>query len=66
METPLHFRVIPGALRVIVPRLMRNRSCALWFIFSDLHFGRVDERLIKPLIAAVNEINPDLWRFRVT
>src|SRR6266850_7144789 len=27
---------------------------------SDLHFGRVDERLIKPLIAAVTEINPDL------
>src|SRR5258708_38228365 len=27
---------------------------------SDLHFGRVDERLIAPLISAVAEINPDL------
>jgi 3',5'-cyclic AMP phosphodiesterase CpdA len=27
---------------------------------SDLHFGRVDERLIGPLISAVAEINPDL------
>lgn len=27
---------------------------------SDLHFGRVDEQLIDPLIAAVTEINPDL------
>ncbi len=27
---------------------------------SDLHFGRVDERLISPLISAVAEINPDL------
>ena len=27
---------------------------------SDLHFGRVDERIIKPLISAVTEINPDL------
>src|SRR6267143_7245922 len=27
---------------------------------SDLHFGRVDERLIDPLISAVTEINPDL------
>ena len=27
---------------------------------SDLHFGRVDEQLIDPLIAAVNEIKPDL------
>src|ERR1700704_802293 len=27
---------------------------------SDLHFGRVDEQLIGPLIAAVTEANPDL------
>src|SRR6267378_2776618 len=27
---------------------------------SDLHFGRVDEQLIAPLISAVTEINPDL------
>src|SRR5882724_10264204 len=27
---------------------------------SDLHFGRVDERLVEPLIAAVTEIDPDL------
>ena len=27
---------------------------------SDLHFGRVDERLIGPLISAVTEIKPDL------
>ena len=27
---------------------------------SDLHFGRVDERLIRPLISAVAEIKPDL------
>src|SRR5712691_6231696 len=27
---------------------------------SDLHFGRVDEQLISPLISAVTEINPDL------
>src|SRR5712664_1810809 len=27
---------------------------------SDLHFGRVDERLIDPLISAVTEVNPDL------
>jgi 3',5'-cyclic AMP phosphodiesterase CpdA len=27
---------------------------------SDLHFGRVDERLIGPLIDSVREINPDL------
>ncbi len=27
---------------------------------SDLHFGRVDERLLGPLISAVAEINPDL------
>jgi 3',5'-cyclic AMP phosphodiesterase CpdA len=27
---------------------------------SDLHFGRVDERLLAPLISAVAEINPDL------
>src|SRR4030088_1366836 len=27
---------------------------------SDLHFGRVDEQLIDPLISAVTEINPDL------
>src|SRR5882762_3931020 len=27
---------------------------------SDLHFGRVDEQLIEPLISAVNEIKPDL------
>jgi 3',5'-cyclic AMP phosphodiesterase CpdA len=27
---------------------------------SDLHFGRVDEQVIKPLIAIVNEIKPDL------
>lgn len=27
---------------------------------SDLHFGRVDEQIIKPLISAVTEINPDL------
>jgi 3',5'-cyclic AMP phosphodiesterase CpdA len=27
---------------------------------SDLHFGRVDERLIDPLISAVTKINPDL------
>jgi len=47
METPLHFRVIPGALRVIVRGLMRNRSCATLVHLSDLHFGRVDERLIK-------------------
>ncbi len=27
---------------------------------SDLHFGRVDEQLIKPLISAVTGVNPDL------
>jgi len=27
---------------------------------SDLHFGRVDERLLQPLIAAVGRIAPDL------
>jgi 3',5'-cyclic AMP phosphodiesterase CpdA len=27
---------------------------------SDLHFGRVDERVIGPLISAVTEIKPDL------
>jgi 3',5'-cyclic AMP phosphodiesterase CpdA len=27
---------------------------------SDLHFGRVDEQLIEPLISAVAEVNPDL------
>ncbi len=27
---------------------------------SDLHFGRVDERLLQPLIAAVDRIAPDL------
>jgi len=27
---------------------------------SDLHFGRVDEKLIEPLIAVVNEAKPDL------
>src|SRR3981081_4272469 len=27
---------------------------------SDLHFGRVDEQLIGPLISAVTEVNPDL------
>ena len=27
---------------------------------SDLHFGRVDQALIEPLIAAVNELRPDL------
>jgi 3',5'-cyclic AMP phosphodiesterase CpdA len=27
---------------------------------SDLHFGRVDEQIIDPLISAVTEINPDL------
>src|SRR6202171_469237 len=27
---------------------------------SDLHFGRVDERVVGPLVAAVNEIKPDL------
>jgi 3',5'-cyclic AMP phosphodiesterase CpdA len=27
---------------------------------SDLHFGRVDERLIDPLIRAVTGVNPDL------
>ena len=27
---------------------------------SDLHFGRVDEQLIEPLVAAVTAINPDL------
>src|SRR6266550_2681089 len=27
---------------------------------SDLHFGRVDEQIIEPLISAVTEINPDL------
>lgn len=27
---------------------------------SDLHFGRVDEQLIDPLISAVTEVNPDL------
>lgn len=27
---------------------------------SDLHFGRVDEQLIEPLISAVTGINPDL------
>jgi len=27
---------------------------------SDLHFGRVDEQIIKPLISAVTDINPDL------
>jgi 3',5'-cyclic AMP phosphodiesterase CpdA len=27
---------------------------------SDLHFGRVDDQLIDPLISAVTEINPDL------
>src|SRR6266550_4663453 len=27
---------------------------------SDLHFGRVDEQLIAPLISAVTTINPDL------
>jgi 3',5'-cyclic AMP phosphodiesterase CpdA len=27
---------------------------------SDLHFGRVDEQIIKPLISAVTEIKPDL------
>ena len=27
---------------------------------SDLHFGRVDEALLDPLIAAANEIKPDL------
>jgi 3',5'-cyclic AMP phosphodiesterase CpdA len=27
---------------------------------SDLHFGRVDEQLVEPLVATVAEINPDL------
>src|SRR5213593_2266921 len=27
---------------------------------SDLHFGRVDEQIIEPLISAVTQINPDL------
>jgi 3',5'-cyclic AMP phosphodiesterase CpdA len=27
---------------------------------SDLHFGRVDERVVKPLIATVNELKPSL------
>ncbi|MGA9341965.1 MAG: metallophosphoesterase family protein, partial [Rhodanobacteraceae bacterium] len=27
---------------------------------SDLHFGRVDETLIEPLVACVNRIGPDL------
>ncbi len=27
---------------------------------SDLHFGRVDPQIIKPLIAAIREIKPDL------
>ena len=27
---------------------------------SDLHFGRVDKRLLAPLISTVTEINPDL------
>src|SRR5258708_4794615 len=27
---------------------------------SDLHFGRVDEQLIDPLISAVTEVSPDL------
>jgi 3',5'-cyclic AMP phosphodiesterase CpdA len=27
---------------------------------SDLHFGRVDEALIQPLIAQVKQIKPDV------
>ena len=27
---------------------------------SDIHFGRVDPLLVQPLIAAVNQVNPDL------
>src|SRR5436190_16492332 len=27
---------------------------------SDLHFGRIDEAIIHPLIATIKQINPDL------
>jgi len=27
---------------------------------SDIHFGRVNERLVEPLIEAINDLNPDL------
>jgi hypothetical protein len=30
---------------------------------SDLHFGRLDARLVEPLLAAIRGCHPRWWRF---
>ena len=50
MQTPLHYRIRPGALRVIVPGLSVSGVRTIVHL-SDLHFGRVDPRIPPPCSA---------------
>ena len=67
METPLHYRIRPGALRVIVPvttypgtgTLGRPPMRTLVHL-SDLHPGRSDAAIIPPLLATVTHYKPDV------
>src|SRR5256714_14742650 len=49
MTTPLHYRILPGALRVIVPKEVMRDVVHL----SDMHFGLDDESLVAPLVTHV-------------
>ena len=57
MSTPLRYRTCPGALQVVVPR---TDPMGTIVHLSDIHFGRVDPRLVAPLIRTVETVAPDL------
>ena len=70
METPLRYRVRPGALTVLAavpdraahtpaPESWRNRMRTLVHL-SDLHFGRTDPALLQPLARQVDDVHPDV------
>ena len=58
MTPPLHYRLrAAGAAR---RRCRRPEPMRTIVHLSDIHFGRVDPRLVAPLVAAIHEIAPDL------
>ena len=58
MKPPLHYRVRPLALRVIVPRENQVKGFMRTIVhLSDIHFGDTDPTAVHSLIAAVNEMH---------
>ena len=58
LATPLHYRIV--ARRAGADSPPRADTMRTIVHLSDLHFGRVDERIIAPLLERIASIRPDL------